>query len=604
MALKVWLPLNKDTRNVGLNNVKATNNGATLTNGGVYNNCYHFGTASSYMTLPPSCMTGFTTACTVSFWLRIKTWNTSYATFFQAGNGSSPWNNYIFGFLRNSSNSTVCFTISNSSSSSQNNYLTSALSLNTWYHVVLIYETGKCKIYLNGTLDHQYTTTFVPHFAGITKITLGTCNATSSYQTDCDMNDLRIYDNALTEEDVERIYQQKLFELIPYSGVKDVLFDRSGFMNMPLVNKGASFQNNALYFNGSAKLRPKEGNVGFTMDDGTLSVWFTIETASTNYQLIYIDSVSKFAIGIIKSSNTIITTCNGTGSKTKFTGTSIKYDGSVNNIIVSYNTGKTPQFMLINGVSVGTNGTYVWTESSGLTIGNRMYNSAQSGFKGKLLKVGVYNRQFTQDEAVELYNSEYGMFLPDDYIYLDYIESSGAQYIDTGVKANQNTRIEIEFEITGNETGYGAIFGARTNSSSNCFDAFTKCGNGKIGVQIGNSGSKNCNTSQSLNVVYNLKASNGNITVNGDSANFTPVSDFETPLNVRIFDIANGSTSSSGTGNRILIGKVYKFKMYDGQIIVRNMLPSKQKSNNVIGMYDMVSRQFFTNAGSGSFTGA
>ena len=72
MALQVWLPLNQDTRNVGLNNVKATNNGATLTNGGVYNNCYHFGTSASYITIPPSGMTGFTTECSVSFWIKIS----------------------------------------------------------------------------------------------------------------------------------------------------------------------------------------------------------------------------------------------------------------------------------------------------------------------------------------------------------------------------------------------------------------------------------------------------------------------------------------------------------------------------------------------------
>ena len=34
------------------------------------------------------------------------------------------------------------------------------------------------------------------------------------------------------------------------------------------------------------------------------------------------------------------------------------------------------------------------------------------------------------------------------------------------------------------------------------------------------------------------------------------------------------------------------------------MIPAKRKSDNVIGLYDMVSRQFFTNSGTGSFTGA
>ena len=385
-----------------------------------------------------------------------------------------------------------------------------------------------------------------------------------------------------------------------------MLFDRSGFMNMPLVNNGADFQTNCLYFDGTSdQLRPKVTNDGFNISGGTLSIWFTPTEKPNKNILIYTDEKSHMAIGFSTKGNSLGARCGTSNGSTNFLSTTGISWGSLNNVIVTYNN-TMPQICLINGIvpSVYTTDTgYTETTGKGLTIGGRQYNTT-SRFDGKIYKVTVYRKQFTQDEAVELYNSERGMFLPDDYVQLEYIEGTGTQWIDAGVKANQDTVVEIKFEITGNETGYGAVFGSRTNSSSNCFNAWTKCGNGKIGVQIGNSGSKNCNTTQSLNVVYNLKVSNGNITVNGDSANFTPVSDFETPLNVRIFNIANGSTSSSGTGNRILIGKVYSFKLYKSNIIIRNMIPSKRKSDNVIGMYDMVSRQFFTNSGTGSFTGA
>lgn len=601
MALQVWLPLNKNNlNNVGLaENIEITSTNTEFKEDVVSpleNGAMLFKSNNSHLALPSNnTLIKNKSEISLSFWCyqTIATGQTIF-TFMKSYFDFSFYNNKLY--VRTNGNG----------GDINGNALQITLpqqTINEWHHYAFTFNRGLIKCYIDGNFSKSGTTAQNDTmFSGITTYYIG--GYSSSYKFSGYTCDFRIYDNAINEDDVKRICNQKIFELMPYSGVKDVLFDRSGLMNMPLANQNAVFQNNALYFNGSAKLRPKEGNVGFTMEDGTLSVWFTIETASTNYQMIYIDSVSKFSIGIIKSSNTIITTCNGTGSKAKFIGTSIKYDGSINNIIVSYNTDKTPQFMLINGVSVGTNGTDVWTESSGLTIGNRMYNSAQSGFKGKLLKVGVYNRQFTQDEAVELYNSEKGIFLPDDYIQLEYIEGTGTQWIDSGVKANQDTVVEIEFEITGNETGYNAIFGARTNSSSNCFLAWSKCGNGKIGVQIGNSGSKNCNTTQAENVIYKLKTSNGNITVNGDSANFTPVSDFETPLNVRIFNIANGSTSSSGTGNRILIGKVYSFKLYQSEIMIRNMFPAKRKSDNVIGLYDIVSRQFFTNSGTGSFTGA
>ena len=171
MSLKVWLPLNGTLDNLGSSKLTITNNGATVNTSGKIGSCYHFGTASSYMTLPANAMTNFIT-CSVTFWLKIKTWNTSYATYFQAGKGSSPWNNYIFGFLRNSTNSNICFTISDGTTASNASYLTSTITLDQWYHVALTYETGKCKIYLNGLLDKEYTTSIVPNFSAITKLHL------------------------------------------------------------------------------------------------------------------------------------------------------------------------------------------------------------------------------------------------------------------------------------------------------------------------------------------------------------------------------------------------------------------------------------------------
>ena len=206
MSLQVWLPLNGDLHNQGLSDITVTNNGATVNNSGKIGKCYQFGTAASDITLPATAMTSLTTECSIAFWIDILTWNTSYATFFQAGTASTAWTAYHFGFLRNNAASTCCFTISNSSSASNANYLTPAFDLNKWYHVVLIYKTGHCLIYINGELYQDYSTSIVPNFAGITTIKLGRCTYGSSYyQTNCLMNDFRIYDHALSAKEVEEI---------------------------------------------------------------------------------------------------------------------------------------------------------------------------------------------------------------------------------------------------------------------------------------------------------------------------------------------------------------------------------------------------------------
>lgn len=207
MSLQVWIPFTDGTlKQQGVNNSTVSSGGTiSLTGDGKLGKCVTFTSTAGGLTIPPSTMTSFTTECSVSFWLKINGWGSSYDTYFQAGTGSTPWTAYIFGFLRNGSGSTICFTIGNTSSASNNSYITSTMSTGVWYHVALTYETGKVKIYLNGSLDKEYTTSIVPAFNKITKISVGRSNSDSNYQTQCSMNDLRIYDNCLSAQEVKEI---------------------------------------------------------------------------------------------------------------------------------------------------------------------------------------------------------------------------------------------------------------------------------------------------------------------------------------------------------------------------------------------------------------
>ena len=207
MALQVWLPFTDGTlKQQGLKSEAASFGGTvTLTNAGKLGKCATLGTAAGGITLPASTMTSFT-ECSVAFWINIISWNTSYATFFQAGLSSTPWNNYIFGILRNNANSNLCFTLTNSSaSSSQAAYTTSNLNTGQWYHLAFTYTAGTVKTYINGALDKTYSTTYVPNFAGITNISIGRCTNNSGYQTNCSLNDFRIYDHCLSSMEVKEL---------------------------------------------------------------------------------------------------------------------------------------------------------------------------------------------------------------------------------------------------------------------------------------------------------------------------------------------------------------------------------------------------------------
>ena len=63
--------------------------------------------------------------------------------------------------------------------------------------------------------------------------------------------------------------------------------------------------------------------------------------------------------------------------------------------------------------------------------------------------------------------------------------------------------------------------------------------------------------------------------------------------------IMNGGITSSPNAKM----KLYSFKIYDDSgSLVRDMIPVKRKSDNVLGLYDKVENKFYANAGTGTFT--
>ena len=202
MSLQVWLPLTGHLNNQGLSNITVTNNGATVDNNGKIGKCYSF-TPGDMLSLPPANIKTFT-EMSVSLWLNITAWNASWETYFQFGLGTQPWNSYTFGLSRNNSASNICFTISNGSTSTSTQCASDNLTIGTWYHVTCVYKTGHCLFYINGSLVKDLATSIVPNFSDISYITFGRINS-ANYYTNCKMNDIRIYDHALSEKEVKEL---------------------------------------------------------------------------------------------------------------------------------------------------------------------------------------------------------------------------------------------------------------------------------------------------------------------------------------------------------------------------------------------------------------
>ena len=188
------------------------------------------------------------------------------------------------------------------------------------------------------------------------------------------------------------------------------------------------------------------------------------------------------------------------------------------------------------------------------------------------------------------------MSLPSGYRRLEYIQSSGTQYIDTGFKPNQDTRVTMDFNLLEIVNKYAdPIFGVRKSASSKGF-YFWASGYGTTTERY-QSGYNNGSTYQQVTRLgRHYVDKNKNITtIDGVSTSATYTA-FTTDWNMLLFNSYNNGNLYQNTKL-----KLYSCQIYDNGTLIRNYIPC-QTSSGDIGLWDDVNSVFYGNAGTGTFT--
>lgn len=182
------------------------------------------------------------------------------------------------------------------------------------------------------------------------------------------------------------------------------------------------------------------------------------------------------------------------------------------------------------------------------------------------------------------------MRLPNGYTELEYIESTGTQYIDTGFKPNQNTRVTGVFKTT--DTGIPYFWwGARTSSETVNFCTL-RVGSG-VRSDYGESKVKVLSSPSTEKVLIDQ---NKNICTYATASINNEISTFVSQYSLFLFAVNTG-------GNAGYFGhhKMYSCQIYDNGVLVRDYVPCKNPAG-VVGLYDLVNSKFYGNAGTGAFT--
>lgn len=191
------------------------------------------------------------------------------------------------------------------------------------------------------------------------------------------------------------------------------------------------------------------------------------------------------------------------------------------------------------------------------------------------------------------------MSLPSGYKRLEYIQSTGTQYVNTGVIPTTDTKVTIQFEWISpppDTNTWHSVFGSRTSSSSkDQFNIATDSGNSYAGFA-----SSELTLTQKFNkanVRYTVTLDKTGVIVNGVSGG-TYASGLAVQSSYPMYVFGRNNAGSFGNG---ITGNVYSMKIYTNNVIIRDFVPCINASGEV-GLYDLVNSAFYGNAGTGMFT--
>lgn len=174
------------------------------------------------------------------------------------------------------------------------------------------------------------------------------------------------------------------------------------------------------------------------------------------------------------------------------------------------------------------------------------------------------------------------------YTPIEYVECTGAQYIDTGFKPNQNTRVVIDFESTSTNRH---IFGSRTSFRSKGFLIYW-ASNSDYCVQIADTTYNGGTFTTTGRHVIDMSASEFKL---DDVSKATySVGTFQTEYNLYLASCPNSEQSENMTG------KIYSAKVYDNGVLIRNYTPMIDK-NGVACLYDSINNNYNYSPGGSNF---
>lgn len=221
----------------------------------------------------------------------------------------------------------------------------------------------------------------------------------------------------------------------------------------------------------------------------------------------------------------------------------------------------------------------------------------------KKYMIQSYNAQYGDSNSMTISASSwYPYYLVDgtqEPVELEYIMSTGTQFISTGFIPNNNTRVEMVVAMLNNASGY--LFGSLyTNEKAAQEDPDTYTyysvayNNGTFTMGYNQDNVKTITTGSTLNRMT-VDMNKSQLTINGQSVQYD-ASEFKMKNNMALLTYTkDGFFQTPG-----LAAILYSCKIWDNGALIRDYIPYQNK-NGDNGLWDKVNSVFYGNFGTGEF---
>lgn len=188
--------------------------------------------------------------------------------------------------------------------------------------------------------------------------------------------------------------------------------------------------------------------------------------------------------------------------------------------------------------------------------------------------------------------------LPEQYREVEYIESTGTQYIyDSSLELSDKHSVEIKFSITDSDTNSPCLWCSRSDATTNQHASFVYKDNTRIRGDYGRQYTYDLTEPVVDGKTHIVRSEGLDFSLDNVSLGTRASTTFQSTTGTSFFA---ANTSGSGFGNKI-VGKIYYITVKINNYLVRNLIPCVRLSDNKAGLYDTIGKVFYGSAVSTGF---